>query len=121
MDVKIPEQFFKKIFIEECELAAEKILKIWESLDDGTLSHTNNWFKFNLICKIYSFKRKIYNILVKLAPNKFKLDKASLKFPSLDIKDISLRINRFQNLFGIKENLQCKLISEKTILIKKNK
>ena len=121
MDVKIPEQLSKKLFIEESELAAEKILKTWESLDDGTLSHSNNWFKFNLICKILNFKRKIYNILVKLAPNKFKPDKASLKFPSLDSKDISLRINRFQNLLGIKENLQCKLISEKTILIQRNK
>jgi surface carbohydrate biosynthesis protein len=118
---EIPQQLSKKLFTEENELAAEKILKIWESLDDGTLSHSNNWFKFNLICKVLNFKRKIYNILTKFFPNKFKLDKASFKFPPLDSEDISLRINRLQNLLGIKENLQCKLISKKTILIKRNK
>jgi surface carbohydrate biosynthesis protein len=119
IDGKIPQQLSKKIFTDESELAAEKILKIWESLDDGNLSHSNNWFKFHWICRILNFKRKIYNIFTKFFPNKLQPDKANYKFPPLDGEDIFLRIKRLQNLLGIKENLQCKLISKKTILIKK--
>ena len=59
--------------------------------------------------------------MIKLFPNKFKHIKENNKFPALDKRDILSRVSRLQKILGIKENLQCKFISNKAILIRINK
>ena len=106
IEIKIPETISKKLDIDKNELAAEKILKIWESLDDKTLSKPNNWIKFYLLLGI-------------LFPNKFKPFKKNYKFPQFNENDIRGRVSRLQSLLGIEKKLECKFLSERTLLIKK--
>jgi hypothetical protein len=118
--VKISEVLSKKLYIDDNELAAEKILKIWESLDDKNLSQSNNWMKFYWLCKIIKFKRVFHNIMSKLFIDKFKPIEENHKFPPLNEKDICAKVLRLQHLLGIKKELKCKLLSETTILIKQH-
>ena len=53
---KIPDIISKKIFFDDKELAAEKIVKKWEKLDNKKLSKTINWIKFNWLLKISDFR-----------------------------------------------------------------
>ena len=55
-----------KIYIDESELAAEKILKIWESLNNDKISVPNNWTKYHLFIKTINLKRILLNNLGKL-------------------------------------------------------
>jgi surface carbohydrate biosynthesis protein len=118
VEVKISEVLSKKLYIDDNELAAEKILKVWESLDNKSLSQSNNWTKFYWLCKIIKFKRVFHNIISKLFIDKFKLIEKNHKFPPLNEKDIRAKVLRLQHLLGIKKELKCKLLSETTILIK---
>lgn len=116
--IKIPEVLTKKLYIDTSELAAEKIIKVWESLDRKSLSKANNWSKFYLLIKIMNIKRAVYKILNKSFSNNISALRENYKFPPLDENDINLRISKLKNLLGIKKNLECKIISERTILIK---
>jgi hypothetical protein len=115
------ETLSERVLVDNNELSANKIIKVWESLKINKFSTSNNWIKFYWLCNIISFKRFAQKIMIKLFPNKFKHIKENNKFPSLDKRDILSRVSRLQTILGIKENLQCKFISNKAILIKINK
>jgi len=119
VEVKISEVLSKKLYIDNNELAAEKILKVWESLDNKNLSQSNNWMKFYWFCKIIKFKRVFHKIMSKLFIEKFKPIK-NHKFPPLNEKDIRAKVLRLQHILGIKKKLECKLLSETSILIKQH-
>ena len=116
---EINELISRKLFIDQNETSAEKIIKIWESLDDKNLSKLNNWTKFYLLLKAINFMRLCRNILGKLFPNNFKHLRKNYKFPTFRKDDIQSRINKFKHLFGLKEDLECKFLSDRTVLIKK--
>lgn len=107
-----------KIYIDESELAAEKILKIWESLNNDKISVPNNWTKYHLFIKTINLKRILLNNLGKLFPGKFRSIKKNHKFPPLESNEIHAKINRLKQILGIKKNIEFKLISNRTILIK---
>ena len=112
------ETLSERIYIDKTELSADKIIKVWESLDDKSLSKSNNWLKFYWLLKIINFKRGLQKIMKKLFPNKFKPIKENNKFPPFDNNDIHARVSRFQHVLGVEKKLECKLLSNKTILIK---
>ena len=118
LEVKLPEHISRKLYIDDSELAAEKMVKIWESLSDNTLSKSNNWLKFYLYLKIINFKKVPLKIISKLFPKVFKLKGDNHKFPPLEESDIQARVNRLQILLGIKKKLKCKMLSDRTVLIK---
>ncbi len=120
LDLEFSRKIQKKIFIDDNELAAEKIVKVWETLNDKSLSRKNNWIIFYLLNKIINFLRKGKNILGKLFPNRFNTLRENYKFPPFDQKDIYQRVNRFKNLLGIDTKLECKFFSDRTVLIKKS-
>jgi surface carbohydrate biosynthesis protein len=104
----------KKIFLDKNELAAEKIIKLWENLIDNNHSNYSNWTRFrwllrkNKIRKLIGIaKRKILGTL-----------KENNKFPPFKQDDIFNRIDRFQNITGIKD-LKIQILSDRTLLIKK--
>lgn len=112
------EDLFNKIYIDNSEFAADKIIKIWESLDNNNLSKSNNWMNFYFYCKFINFKEILRKILGKLFTSRFKPFKENQKFPPLDENDICARVDRLQHLFRIKKKIECKLLSKRTILIK---
>jgi surface carbohydrate biosynthesis protein len=115
-----PKLIFDKLYIDKNELAAEKILKVWEKLNDKHkgLSESNNWLLFFYFLKIVNIRKITKNILAKIFPNKFEPKKQNLKFASLDEKDIQARINRLRSILNTKNKIKCKLLSSRTILIK---
>ena len=118
-EAKVSGPISKKLYIDNNELAAEKILKIWESLDDNSLSKSNNWIKFYWFVKIMNFLRACRKILGKLFPNKFKEFKENQKFSKLNKRDVNTRVIKLQKLLSLEENLECRILSDRTILIKK--
>ena len=116
--IKIPEVLLEKLYIDNNELAAEKILKVWESLDNKNLSKRNNWLKFYCLIKIIHIKRGFQMIAGKLLPKYFRSIKENQKFPPLDQHDIISRVVRLKKLLGINKNFECKIISKRTILFK---
>ena len=57
--------------------------------------------------------------LKKISPRRLRLNK-DYKFPALERNDITERISKLQNILGIDKNLECKFLSDKTILIKQS-
>ena len=116
---------FKKIYFDENELSAKKIIKVWESLSatNEKLSRPNNWIKFKMFLTIIKLRGIIGRLLKKIFPKNFSqvsYNKENFKFPSLREKDILERVTRLQHILGIKEKIDCKILSEKTILIKRS-
>lgn len=114
----LPEIVTNKIFFDEEELAAYKIIKKWEGLDNKNLSQTSNWIKFQWFLKVKNLKKTLSEVLKKLSPSKFGKYKENHKFPPLNKHDISKRVSNLQRVLGIDKKLECKLLSERTILIK---
>ena len=108
-----------KIFFDSKELASEKIVKVWDSLIENNFSKSSNWMKFELLLKVIKLRKLPRKIINSLSTGKFENFSQFQKFPSLKKEDINERVSRLQHVLGIK-NLQCKLLSDRTILIKRN-
>ncbi len=113
----LPSILSKKIFFDN-ELAAEKIIKIWENIDNDKLSNFSNMKKFEWILRFDKFKKSSKNILKRLLPVKLNFTNKNSKFTQLNQDDISKRIEKLGNILGLSKKLECKLLSEKTIYIK---
>ena len=111
---EIPEIVSKKIYLDKDELAAEKIVSVWDSLASDSLSRSSNQMKFQWLLKVNKFRKMIGNarrlLLGKLKENN--------KFPLLDSDDINKRVSKLQKILGI-EGIKCELLSDRTILINK--
>lgn len=115
----IPEIISNKIYLDNEELAAEKIVKVWESLENKNLSKSSNWVMFKWLLNIMKLRDTFAILLKKLYPKKYGSYKINHKFPPLNKKEVLNRINKLQKILGIKEKLDCKLVGDRTILIKK--
>jgi len=113
----LPNIISKKIFFDD-ELAAEKIIKIWENIANNNLSSSSNLKKFRMLLKYNMFKKITKKALRSLLPDKFNSVNKNPKFPDLDQHDIDERIKKFQNILGLSKKLECKFLSKKTIYIK---
>ena len=116
---QIPELINEKLYVDENELAAKKIVKVWHSLNDKNLSKSNNWVKFYLLLNFLKFAKKFVKIFKILSLNKINFFKDNQKYPPLNGVDINSRVIRLKDILGIKENINCKILSERSILIKK--
>ena len=116
----LPEIISKKIYFDSNELAAEKIIKLWENLDNGSLSKTFKKKKFQLFLKVANIRNIIGNLLRKFNSGKFNSTKEDWKFPPLDQDDIRERVTRLKHILKIDVELECKLISDRTILIRRS-
>ncbi len=113
----IPKIVSDKIYIDEKEHAAMKIIKIWENLDNEHLSRPNNWPRFMLklkIMKLNGFLGRFYRKIIK----KEHIRKENYKFPQFDKNEIYQKVNKLQKMLEIKNQLYCKVLSDRTILIK---
>jgi surface carbohydrate biosynthesis protein len=106
----------KKLYLDKNELAAEKIVSVWDSFANDSLSCSSNLMKFQWLLKVNKFRKMIGNarrlLLGKLKENN--------KFPLLDNDDVNKRVSKLQNILGIK-GIKCELLSDRTILIKGKK
>ena len=117
---KIPQLLVTKIYLDENELAAKKILKVWEdlaqinNLENLSLAKFEFFLKTRKIRKFFKeiFKRKIYS--------KENSQEDDYKFPKLDIIKIRKTLNKIQNILKIQNKLECKQLYDRTILIKKS-
>ena len=114
----IPDIILKKINLDDDKLAVERIFTVWESLNKDKISKPTNWIKFKWFLKAMKLRDFIRRELKRISQKRFDQKKENHKFTELDINNISERINKLQNILGIDKKLECKLLSDKTILIK---
>lgn len=100
----LPGSLLKKLYIDESELAAEKMINVWESLKNNNLK--NNLKRFQWYVKIMNLK----NIIRKTNEDP--------KFPSLIEGDVQKKVNSLLNILKIDKKLKCEIFSNRTILIK---
>ena len=112
----IPSIIHDKIYLDKNELAAEKIVKLWESFEDKSISEFSNLKKYNLILKFTKVRKMIGKFKRNLIHNKFKINEDE-KFPIFKNDDIQERVKKLQHILGI-EKIKCEILSDRTILIK---
>lgn len=117
--LKINEKMDKKIYLDDNQLAAEKMIKIWESIADESLNHTFEIKKFQWILRYIKFRKTSSKVFRKLSLGTFGDFKENNKFPLLNENDVCERVSRLQRILGIK-GVECKLLSDRTILIKRS-
>jgi hypothetical protein len=117
----LPDSVVKKIYLDDQELAAEKIVKVWENLDNGALSRPCNWTKFQVLLDITSLRGVVGLKLRKALPSRFGPARENYKFSPMDAIDISERVKRLQHVLGIRRELECKLLNKRAVLIRPGK
>ena len=111
----LPKILTNKIFIDRKETAAEKIVNVWEGLSNHGHSTKNNWFFYKCSLKIM----KLNKIRSKIFKKNFKT-KENFKFPVFEKEKIDYKIDELVKILGIRQKLECKLLSDRTILIKQH-
>ena len=106
-----------KIYIDKKELAAGKIINEWEKLGDENLSRSNNWFLFKLSLKIMKLNGILGGFFKKFINNNFQ-KRENFKFPKFNEKSVNEKISKLQKVLDISEQIDCKLLSDRTLLIK---
>ena len=121
IDDPLPEVIKQKIYFDKNELAALKIIKVWESLVNDSFPQTPlNWKKFHLFLKLMKFRGLIGKFLRSLQFGKSGNFKINHKFPKLNKNDIQKRFNNLLKILKINQKLECKILSDRTILIKRS-
>mgnify|MGYP001189282414 FL=1 len=118
---EIPVQISKKVYIDKSELAAEKIIKTWESISDNKISKSINLIQlkyFILKLKINGIIGNVLKILSLQGFSNFGSNINNSKFPPLDIKEISEKIKRLKMILKINKKIEFKLVSKRTMIIK---
>lgn len=114
------EKINSKIYIDQNILASEKIINIWEDIFRNGNTKSSNWKKLKLVLKMKGFRDSIGRNLQKFFPSNFKRFKQDTKFSFIKKDDIVERIQILRNILKIEEKLECELISNRVILIKKS-
>lgn len=121
IDKRSSEIISKKVFSDDNELAAQKIIKIWEDIGKNKFSRSTNWLKFKWLLRLKDLRDIIGLKLKKFFPNSFEHFRKDNKFPtSFDLENIHDRIKRIQRVIGSNEKLECKILAKRTILIKRS-
>lgn len=115
----LPESILKKVHIDGAELAAEKIVKIWENLGGQELTHPAKWRRLRLMHMKMTVKHKIRTLLEKVFPTRFPVLSKNYKFLPLNEVDIRDRVSRIQQALELEGPLECKLLSERAVQIRK--
>ena len=113
---QIPEVVSKKIYIDNNQLSAEKIVKVWDNLNNND-TRPSNLKMFKWLLKAYKFRKmigKVRRVLI----GRFGHHNDNNKFPLLKSDDIYKRVIRLQNILKI-DGIKCELLSDRTILIKR--
>ena len=118
LDTPLPNIVSKKIYLDDNELAAEKMIKIWEKIASNDLSKSSNLKSFKWLFKFYKFKRINANLLGWSSSVKINSTNKNLKFPELNQHAINEKIKKLQHILGISKKLECNFLSEKTLHIK---
>ena len=114
----LPSIIYDKIYLDKNELAAEKIVNVWESLNDESISKTLNLKSFKVLLKAIKLRKILGKFRKSLFSNKPKNLNNNEKFPMLKENEVKIRIKKFQDLLKI-DKIKCELLSERTILIEK--
>ena len=117
-DTKPSEFITKKVYLDSEELAAEKIVNVWETFDSKKLSSTCNWWKFQGQLLLASGRNFMGTTLRRVFPQKFGFSQENYKFPPMNAADIQDRVSRLQQTLKLSEPLECKLLSKRTVLIR---
>ena len=115
-----PEFFSEKIFIDQNEHAAEKIIKEWETLENEKISNSLDLRSLKNLLIFNKNKKRVIYLLKKLFPSRFGNYRKDLKFQPLDQEDISRRVNNLKKILKLDENINSTVLSDRTILIKRN-
>lgn len=116
----ISDTFANRIYIDNNETAAEKIIKVWEGLDDKNLSSLSKLNKFQNSMRYTKMRKATGNLLRNFFNKKPILNKRLNKFPKFRGPEIHENIKRLKHILRINEKIEFKLLSEKSLLIKKS-
>ena len=112
----INETLLNKIYIDNKELAAEKIIKIWEKIAKEKNLKSYDLDKFKILTK----KVKLKNFLKKyFSLSQVKNKNINKKNFSINSKFINEKIQGIQKVLKIDQKIEYKLLLDSTILIKK--
>ena len=117
-DEALPESVAKKIHLDDEELAAEKMVKVWESFDNGELSRPCNWDKFKASIKPQRSMRKTGREILRRLQGQHPPMEENYKFPPMDASDIRNRVSRLRHVLGVDKELECKFLSDRSVLIR---
>ena len=110
------ETLLKKIFIDKNELAANKIINVWEKLAGEKNLKSHNLDKLKILIK----KRKFKNLIKKYTSfSNFKNKNMNKKFFSININDVNNKIKTIKKILKINQKIECKLLQDTTVIIKK--
>jgi surface carbohydrate biosynthesis protein len=111
----LPKILLNKIFVDENETAAKKMIKVWESISEENFLKTNNWFLFKCSLRIM----KLNGMRANLFHNVPKINKRNFKFPPFEREKIFLKIDKLIKILGIKQKLHREFLADRTLLIKR--
>ena len=93
------------------------MIRVWESISDETLKKLNNWIIFWLSLKVMKLNGTIFRFFKKTFGKNHKIKK-NYKFPPINKEKINNKIKELEKLLRLKNKLDYKLLSDRTILIK---
>lgn len=115
----LPATLSKKIYIDDEELAAEKIVRVWESLEIEGKNKKTDWCRFRLVLLQKKIRSLLRTVLKKASNQKEERSYSEQKFPGFDMAEVKAKINRLVGILGIEHPLQVSRFSKTVILIRK--
>ena len=115
----VPQGLVEKIHIEDDELAAEKIIRVWESLEIAGESKKTDLRRFRRVLmrkKIRSFPATLFHTL---GGRSSQGSYSSQKFAGFDLSEIQAKVERLVGVLDIHATIQVKRLSKTVIVVKR--
>jgi surface carbohydrate biosynthesis protein len=109
-----------KILIDKNELAAEKIVKLWETLYSEDISKSFSLNNYKLHLTFLKIKAMFAKLKKNIFRSKFLNQKKDNKFASLNKEEVKERISILSKLLRLDQKITCEILSDKVMIIKKN-
>lgn len=114
---QLPSQLETKIYIDDKELAAEKIIRVWESLEIENKEKKTKWFRFRLTLFQKTFRSVLKMMVRKLEIRESEYTYSGEKFPGFDLTEVQIKVDRLRYLLGIERDIRVRQFSKKVLLV----
>lgn len=115
--------FKNKVYIDDADLAVNKILRVWESLEYRIDNTDLDVHKIKKILWRYRVKENVKRSALLLkrysGMGQAWINSNNEKFPPLDMIDVKSKIDRFMRILDISTEIECHKLTYKAIVLKR--
>lgn len=113
----LPEVVSKKVHIDPEQLAAEKIISVWEAFPISRFEDAPDWGAFRVSLAFKQMLTRARHLPRRVLAGKKTSPTENQKFPPINVESARNTLQRFQEILELEQDLKLRVLDDHTILL----